>query len=242
MIQGLLNLVIYLFRSDRNYLFNLIRILGFLPAHTFFYRAAFTHKSVVLHDKLGEKVDNERLEYLGDAVLGAVVAEYLFSNFPHQDEGFMTKVRARIVKRKHLNATAIKMGIPMMITHHAHPANTSKHVYGNALEALIGAIYLDRGFNKARRFIRKRMMKRHMDLIRLTRKDSDYKSQVIEWAQKHKKEITFETQEEHKKSDPLPRFLATVKWKDEQIGTGRGGSKKEAEQVAAKEALKVISN
>jgi len=241
MVRGLLNLVIYLFRSDRNYLLNLIRILGFLPAHTFFYRAAFTHKSVVLHDKLGEKVDNERLEYLGDAVLGAVVAEYLFSNFPHQDEGFMTKVRARIVKRKHLNATAIKMGIPMMITHQSHPANTSKHVYGNALEALIGAIYLDRGFNKARRFIRKRMMKRHMDLIKLTRKDSDYKSQVIEWAQKHKQEITFETQEEHKKSDPLPRFLATVKWKNDQIGTGRGGSKKEAEQLAAKEALKVIS-
>ena len=236
-----MNVFFYLFHKERNYYFNLFRILGFFPAHLIYYRAAFTHKSAGYKDKLGEKVNNERLEYLGDAVLGAIVAEYLYRTFPHRDEGFMTKVRARIVKRKHLNATAIKMGLPMMMTLNAHPSNTSKHVYGNALEALIGAIYLDRGFLKARRFIRRRMMKRHMNLIKLTKKDSDYKSQVIEWAQKHKQEVVFETQEEHTKTEPLPNFVATVKWKDDEIGIGRGGSKKEAEQVAAKDALKVIS-
>lgn len=240
MLRGIINLVYFLFHKDRDFFFNLVRILGFLPAKLSLYRTAFTHKSAALKLGNGSTVDNERLEYLGDAVLGAIVAEFLFRKFNTSNEGFMTKLRARIVKRKQLNATAIKMGIPMMITSNAHPANTSKHLYGNALEALIGAIYLDRGFAKARIFFKRRMVKRHIDLSKLAKKDSDYKSQVIEWAQKNKKDIIFNSSEE-KSKDKNPQFVSHLMMDDELLGSGHGSSKKDAEQQAARAALQDIS-
>jgi len=180
------------------------------------------------------------LEFLGDAVLGAIVAEFLFRKYEGYDEGFMTKLRARIVKRKQLDATAIKMGIPTMITSASHPANTAKHLYGNALEALIGAIYIDRGFSIAKKFFRKRMVQKHIDLSKLADKDSDYKSQIIEWAQKNKQDIVFESLEESGKGR-VPQFISNLMLEEEVLGTGKGQSKKEAEQQAAKIALKGIS-
>ncbi len=240
MLRGIFNFVYFLFHKDREFYFNLIRILGFIPSHVSLYRTAFTHKSASLTLSNGNKINNERLEYLGDAVLGAIVAEFLFRKYEGYDEGFMTKLRARIVKRKQLDATAIKMGIPMMTTSSSHPANVAKHLYGNALEALIGAIYLDRGFKKAKRFFRKKMVQKHIDLSRLAEKDSDYKSQIIEWAQKNKQEIVFESIEEGK--GKIPQFISRLIHNDELLGTGRGQSKKDAEQQAAKIALKGISN
>ena len=128
----------------------------------------------------------------------------------------------------------------MMITSVSHPDNTAKHLYGNALEALIGAIYLDRGFSKAKRFFRKRMVQKHIDLRKLAEKDSDYKSQIIEWAQKNKLEIDFESNEVGK--DKIPQFISKLMHNGELLGTGMGQSKKDAEQQAAKIALKEISN
>jgi ribonuclease-3 len=237
MIRGFLNLLIYIFHKDRPFYFNLCRILGFLPARPKLYRTAFTHKSASVQLKDGNKINNERLEYLGDAILGAIVAEYIFTEFEGSDEGFMTKLRSRIVKRKNLNSMAIKMGIPMMISSHPHPANRSKHLYGNALEALIGAIYLDRGYRKALRFFKNRMLKKHLDLALLAKKDSDYKSQLIEWAQKNKEDILFDSVEVSKTKN-IPEFSSVVCLNDREIGRGQGGSKKEAEQQASKVALK----
>lgn len=239
MFRGIFNIVYFLFHKDRDFFFKLIRILGFLPSHVSLYRTAFTHKSASLTLNNGNKINNERLEYLGDAVLGAIVAEFLFRKYDGCDEGFMTKLRARIVKRKQLDSTAIKMGIPMMISSTSHPANTAKHLYGNALEALIGAIYLDRGFSKAKIFFRKRMVQKHIDLSKLAEKDSDYKSQIIEWAQKNKQDVVFESTEEGK--DIIPQFLSKLRHGDDLLGTGRGQSKKEAEQQASRNALKSIS-
>jgi len=242
MLRGLFILVIYSFRKDRTYYFNLTRLLGFLPHRVSFYRAAFTHKSASIVLSNGTKVNNERLEYLGDAILGSIVAEFLFRRFDAYDEGSLTKLRARIVKRKHLNSTAIKMGIPMMVTSHPHPANASKHLYGNALEALIGAIYLDRGYARARQFFRTRMVRRHIDLTKLIEKDSDYKSQLIEWAQKQKMDIRFESKEEQgKASGNSHEFTSAVWLGNNKAGRGQGGSKKEAEQQASKDALKDIN-
>lgn len=240
MLRAAFNIVFFLFHKDRIFFFKLKRILGFAPSHISLYRTAFTHKSASYTLKNGDKINNERLEYLGDAVLGAVVAEFLFRKFNDCDEGFMTKLRARIVKRKHLDSIAVKMGIPMLITSDLYSVNAAKHVYGNALEALIGAIYLDRGFPKAKKFFRKKMVETYIDLSKLLAKDSDYKSQVIEWAQKNKKDLVFESSEEGK--DKVPRFISSLKVENELFGTGRGQSKKEAEQQAAKSALKDISN
>ena len=189
----------------------------------------------------GTSVNNERLEYLGDAILNAIAAEFIYREFENTDEGFMTKLRSRIVKRKNLNSTAINMGIPLLITSHLHPANSSKHLYGNALEALIGAIYLDRGYNYATRFFIKRMIGRHIDLKSLARKDSDYKSQLIEWAQKNKREVVFLSNEEYDSKSQAPIFKSTVKIEQMESGMGNGDSKKEAEQQAAKVALRVLS-
>lgn len=241
MFRGIINLVMYLFRSDRDFFFNLVRILGFLPHRISLYRVAFTHKSASLPTTNGTRINNERLEYLGDAILGSIVAEFLFRKFDGYDEGSLTKLRARIVKRKHLNATAIKMGIPMMISSHPHPASASKHLYGNALEALIGAIYMDRGYARVRQFFRKRMIRRHIDMIDLITKDSDYKSQLIEWAQKHKEDIRFESNEAAADNGSAPLFTSDVLLNSMKVGTGRGSSKKEAEQRAAREALREIS-
>jgi ribonuclease-3 len=191
--------------------------------------------------KDGTSVNNERLEYLGDAILSAIAAEFIYREFENMDEGFMTKLRARIVKRKNLNSTAIKMGIPLLIKSHPHPANSSKHLYGNALEALIGAIYLDKGYNYTTRFFKNRMIRRHVDLNSLAKKDSDYKSQLIEWAQKNRKEVVFFSHEEYDSRSKIPSFESIVKIEQMESGTGNGDSKKEAEQQAAKVALKEIS-
>ena len=154
-------------------------------------RALFTSESVSMGhpDKMCDQVS--------DAVLDAIVADYLFSRFPDGDEGFMTKMRARIVKRKNLNFLASKMDIPGMIAPGVSPGNKSKHLYGNALEALIGAIYLDRGYSAARRFFIRKIMQKHIDLVKLVKKDPDYKSRIIEWAQKNRIEVVFESIEEH---------------------------------------------
>lgn len=215
-------------------------MLGFLPRRLSYYRLAFLPKSALQKPLSGNHLNNERLEYLGDAILDAIVADYLFSRFPEGDEGFMTKLRARIVKRKNLDYLATKMEIPGMIAVGIKKGNKSKHLYGNVLEALIGAIYLDRGYGTARKFFVTKILKKHIDLVQLVSKDPDYKSRIIEWAQKNRIEVVFTNKEEHLSTSKSPSFVSTILLKGEVKGTGRGGSKKEAEQQAAKEALSII--
>lgn len=214
-------------------------MLGFLPGRLSLYRLAFIPKSAQQHKPSGNRLNNERLEYLGDAVLDAIVANYLFNRYPEGNEGFMTKVRARIVKRKNLDYLATKIGLPAFINSGITSGNNSKHMYGNAFEALIGAIYLDRGYGAARKFFERKVLRKHMDLVELTRKDPDYKSRIIEWTQKKRVEITFESKEEHQPGRG-PSFVSVIRLNEKEKGTGRGDSKKEAEQQAAKAALKNI--
>ena len=225
---------------NRRFYVELVRLLGFLPRRLQYYHLAFLPKSANHQKQQGSLINNERLEYLGDAILDAIVADYLFERFPDGDEGFMTKLRARIVKRRNLDYLATKLDIPRLIKTGVAPGNKSKHLYGNVLEALIGAIYLDRGYGSARRFFIRKIMQRHIDLVKLVKKDPDYKSRIIEWAQKNRVEIVFESKEEHLSNKKTPYFISTILLKGEQKGTGRGGSKKEAEQLAAKEALNAI--
>jgi len=215
---------------------SLIKILGFSPTHMKLYEMAFIHKSasIVLPD--GNIVNNERLEYLGDAILDAIVADYLFRHYPGKDEGFLTKMRSKMVKRKHLNLLALRLGIDKLMVSQTNPVNISKHLYGNAFEALVGAIYIDKGYHRTSLFI-SRIIKRYVNLDRLLLTDTDYKSQLIEWAQKHRQEIVFESREEIKANTHLPLFITHVKIANDIVGRGIGNSKKDSEQKAAKIGL-----
>jgi len=226
--------------KNRRFYLDLVSLLGFLPGNLSLYRLAFIPKSAQQKNPSGNQLNNERLEYLGDAVLDAIVANYLFNLYPEGDEGFLTKLRARIVKRKNLDYLSTKIGIPALINSGINAGSKSKHMYGNAFEALIGAIYLDRGYGAARRFFERKVLKRHIDLVKLARKDPDYKSRIIEWSQKNKVEIAFESKEEHLTGSKSPSFVSVIFLNEKEKGTGRGDSKKEAEQQASKAALKII--
>ena len=228
--------------NKRRFYAELVTMLGFLPRNLAFYRLAFLPKSALLKKTSGIDLNNERLEYLGDAILDAIVADYLFRRFPEGDEGFMTMMRARIVKRKSLDSIAGKMGIPDMISPLLIGGKKSKHLHGNALEALIGAIYLDRGYGVTKKFVIRKIIKKHVNLEQVVKKDPDHKSRIIEWAQKNRIEVVFESKEEQNSSGFSPSFISTILLQGKEKGIGRGASKKEAEQLAAREALSTLHN
>jgi len=218
---------------------SLASILGFVPTRIGIYEIAFIHKSAshVMPD--GEIINNERLEYLGDAILDAIVADFLFHQFPGEDEGFLTKMRSKMVKRKHLNLLAYRMGINKLMVSHTNPSNVSKHMYGNAFEALVGAVFIDKGYKHTYRFI-DRIIHRYVDLEKLRMSDSDYKSKIIEWAQKNRQEVVFANREELSVSGHIPQFVSTVLNNGKELGHGSGLSKKEAEQKASRMALETL--
>jgi len=229
---------IKLFSSPRKefYLF-LKNLIGFYPGKLSFYDIAFTHRSASRLDTQGNVVNNERLEYLGDAILGAVIADFLYNRFPQEDEGFLTKMRSKLVNRAILTNLTYEMGLNVFIDSNANNAIDKSHIYGDVLEALIGAIYLDRGYDASRYFIIKRIIPRYIDLYELEQLDTNFKSKLIEWSQKNKKQVKFETQEEYPNGSKQPKFVAIVEIDDKILGKGTGSSKKEAQQNAARNTL-----
>jgi ribonuclease-3 len=182
---------------------------------------------------------NERLEYLGDAFLSLVVAEYLFHKYPFRDEGFLTKMRSKIVKRKTLNELANKMGLDMILADYA-VGTVSNTMAGNAFEALIGAIYLDMGYNRAKSFIIQKILIEHLDIEELENKDDNYKSQLLEWSQKSSKLIEFKLVSKSK-SQGRDRFKMAVSIDEKLISEAEAFNKKAAEQKAAELALKRLN-
>lgn len=225
------------FSGQRSFSHKVRKITGISPGEPGLYRTAFIHKSTGRFKRDGSPVNNERLEYLGDAILDAVIADYLYKSFPGRDEGFLTQLKSRIVKRKQLNRIASNLGLGELLTANADIGQTSKNVLGNALEALIGAIYLDKGYKQTKRYIIHRVLRNHVDLERLSRHETDFKSRLIEWAQKHRKEISFVTKEEIDSGGSAMIFNSEVFITNDFFGKGQGYSKKEAEQEAAGRAL-----
>jgi len=234
---------IKLFSSSRKefYLF-LKDILGFYPGNLKLYDIAFIHKSASVTDSMGNLINNERLEYLGDAILGAVVAEFLYNRFPQRGEGFLTQMRSKLVNRTFLTQLINETGMHRFIKSRTVSPNTASNIYGDALEALIGAIYLDKGFNTARFVIIKRFLNGYVDLNKMEEQDNNYKSQLIEWGQKNKLDVTFQTEEEDSPNSKFSIFVTTVEIENKIKGKGYGSSKKESQQNAANEAIKGIGS
>jgi len=217
-------------------------IIGFYPENLKLYDLAFIHKSASTIDSQGNFINNERLEFLGDAILGAIIAEFLYNRFPQEDEGFLTKTRSKLVNRTFLTKLTFEMGLNVFIDSNTTKNIDKSHIYGDALEALIGAIYLDTDYKTAKFFVTKKILSQFVDLNEIEQNDSNFKSQLIEWSQKNKKEIIFETIEEPMDKSRQPKFVAIVELDNKEIGKGIGSSKKEAQQNAARQTLKKLEH
>lgn len=182
--------------SDKQVRRSVKNIFGFRPGNIFLYKLAFTHKSATQETVKDLRINNERLEFLGDAILDAVAADYLFRTFPARDEGFLTEMRSKLVSRSQLNKLSQKMGIDQMILVENSSSGIFRSFKGDAFEALIGAIYLDKGFNFTRKLILDRIFSRYFDMDELVNQEMNFKSRIIEWAQKEKKQVSFNVVEE----------------------------------------------
>jgi ribonuclease III len=226
------------FSDNKKYLQALKNIFGFVPGNIALYKLALRHKSVANDVKKGVKNSNERLEFLGDAVLGAVIAEVLFKKFPYRDEGFLTEMRSKIVNRNHLNQLSKKMGIADMIDYDARLMNfqnKNSSLFGDAFEAIIGAIYLDKGYEFTRKLIINRIIIPHVDIDHLEQTESNFKSKLLEWAQREGKEVTFEVVEDVPSGNSR-LFTVRALINGEEMGKGQDFSKKNAEKNAAEKA------
>lgn len=226
------------FCGDKELHRNLYKILKFYPANISLYKRALIHKSASgLVVGYGEAQNNERLEYLGDAILDAIVSDYLFNEFREADEGFLTQMRSKIVNGQKLFELAKTMGIASLVVSNTNNERSKKRIYEDAFEAFIGAIYLDKGYRRTRKFVLDNVIGNHLDIDELEATNTNYKSQLIEWGQKHKKHIEFQTDLENEESN---KFISHVRVESKILGSGIGISKKEAEQRAAKETLTLV--
>ena len=225
--------------EDKELLRKLKSLLGFTPRNLELYKLALRHKSAATEIKSGFKNSNERLEFLGDAILDAIIGHYLFQKFPYKDEGFLTKLRAKIVSRSHLNHLAAKIGVDSLVESSVGLEERNTSIAGDAFEALVGAVYLDRGYEAARKFLANRVIRAFIDVEELMSTISDFKSRLIEWCQKHKKSIHFDTREEENRG-PEKLYSARVLIDDKSMGQGKGLSKKKAEQNASEKAWHAV--
>ncbi len=212
-------------------------IFGYRPYNVKLYWLAMQHTSIAKINKTGLKESNERLEYLGDAILGSIVAEYLFKKYPYKDEGFLTEIRSRIVNREALNALGIKLGLNKLVEFDTNRGGRPhKSIYGNTLEAVIGALYLDIGYKRTKKIINKKIIPNYYDLDEIINQDPNFKSKIIEWAQKDNHDIRFDVEDISSGKKSIREFKAQVIINDELAGEGFGVSKKKAEQAAARKS------
>lgn len=226
--------------SDKHLKHAIKNIFGFRPGNIFLYRLAFTHKSASQETIKNLRVDNERLEFLGDAILDAIAADFLFRTFPAKDEGFLTEMRSRLVSRAQLNKLSQKMGVDNLIMLENSSSGIFRSFKGDAFEALIGAIYLDKGFNFTRKIILKRVIGHYFDMDDLVNQEVNFKSKIIEWAQKEKKQMTFNVLEEIG-SGYKKQYLVELVVEGEPIARGQDYSIKGAEQSASQKACQKIN-
>ncbi|WP_154856991.1 ribonuclease III [Cyclobacterium xiamenense] len=228
-------------KKDKRLASAIKNMVGSRPLNLSLYRLAFRHASASKEIKSGVKISNERLEYLGDAVLGTVVAEYLFQKFPYRDEGFLTETRSRIVNRESLNQVGQKIGLPKIVETEmdGKVPYSFKSLYGDTLEALIGAVYLDRGYYFCRRFVYERLIIPFFDLDNIITTTTNFKSKIIEWSQRDNKEVDF-VLKSVAGSQRFKEFTVELTIGGSSFSEGKGSTKKKAEQEAAKIACEKL--
>ena len=215
-----------LFRKDRESYFCFYKILGFFPRNIRFYQQALLHKSTSVRSEKGRPLNNERLEFLGDAILDAIVGDIVYKHFEGRREGFLTNTRSKIVQRETLNKLAVEIGLDKLVKYSTRSSSHNSYMYGNAFEALIGAIYLDQGYERCKQFMEEKILKNYIDLDKMSRKEVNFKSKLIEWSQKNKMEVSFELIEQSLDRDYNPMFHTEVLIENLPAGTGTGYSKK----------------
>lgn len=220
---------------DDEFFISMKKILGYKPKNLDFYKEAFTHSSLKRINKKGYPINYERLEFLGDAVLGSVIANYLFKKMPSADEGTLTQMRSKIVSREHLNELGRDLGLKKFVDSSIPSQNFGDNIYGNLFEAFIGAIHLDKGYSFCEKFIYRNVIEPYVDLEKLEGKITSYKSVLIEWCQKHRKKIRYQVYEDTG-NDTLKHFSVKLFVDNELVSKGRATSKKKAEEIASKRA------
>ena len=242
MLRNQIDKIRLLFRKDKESYFCFYKILGFYPRNIQLYQQALLHKSTSIRSEKGRPLNNERLEFLGDAILDAIVGDIVYKHFEGRREGFLTNTRSKIVQRETLNKLAVEIGLDKLVKYSTRSSSHTSYMYGNAFEAFIGAIYLDQGYERCKRFMEEKIFKNYIDLDKMSRKEVNFKSKLIEWSQKSKVEVSFELIEQFLDEDYNPMFHTEIRIEGISAGKGTGYSKKESQQNAAQAALKKIKN
>lgn len=217
-------------------------MFGFIPHNIELYKLALIHKSASVVLENGQQVNNERLEFLGDAIIESVSSDYLFIEFPDKNEGFLTQLRSKMVSRQTLNDVAKRIGLDDYVITHSSNNLSQKHIYGDAFEAMMGAIYLDQGYDFVNRLLINRIFVDYIKVDNLLQAETDFKSRLIEWCQKNHHTINFSTVHDKNYSSTHPFFYSKVLIDDIEVGYGAGDSKKEAEQRAAYSVSQGVSD
>ena len=228
------------FRQEKELFSSLHDIIGFYPHNIKYYKMALTHKSSGKRNDKGRPLNNERLEFLGDAILDAVVGHIVYEHFSGKREGFLTNTRSKLVSRETLGKLAQEMGLTELIQSNTSNRSHNSYVAGNAFEALVGAIYLDQGYDAVMRFIKKRILAQMVNIDKVAYKEVNFKSKLLEWTQKNRVHMDFQMLEESTDQQGSPVFGFIVKIEGIDGGSGHGYSKKEAQQEAAKETLQQL--
>ena len=229
-----------IFRKDKELYIELYKILGILPHDISYYKLALMHKSVAHRNAKGRPVNNERLEFLGDAILDATVGHIVYEHFPGKREGFLTNTRSKLVQRETLGRLAREMGITRLILSSGRSASHNSYMGGNAFEALVGALYLDHGYDACMNFVQKQILSKMVNIDKVAYKEVNFKSKLIEWSQKNRVAIEFRCIREKKDENGSPYFEYTCMLEGINACSGKGFSKKEAQQHAAEETLKML--
>ena len=219
--------------DSREFRSQLKQMFGFKPRKLKLYEIALIHRSATFTMPDGQKVNNERLEYLGDAVINGILSDYLFEKYPNANEGFLTKVRSRIVNRDILNQLAVSLGVSNILICNVNATLPQKNLFGDALEALIGAIFLDKGFEKTEKIFINCVLNKRLDLETIINTNADYKSLILEWGQKNKSNLLFKHNKKYDAEQKKPVFTTKLFIDDKEFASGKGTSKKEAEQEAS---------
>lgn len=228
------------FRKEKELYSSLFNVIGFYPHDISLYKQALLHKSIARRNEKGRPVNNERLEFLGDAILDAIVGDIVFRHFEGKREGFLTNTRSKIVQRETLNKLAQEIGISQLIMSNGHSSSHNSYMDGNAFEALVGAIYLDRGYEACMHFMQKRILSQLINLDKVAYKEVNFKSKLIEWCQKNRVKLDFKLIEQKRDENNNPIFIYQAIVEGLEGGSGKGYSKKESQQLASKLTLQSL--